>query len=258
MRQLRFYQDLARFWPLISPVEEYAGEAHEFRRLLRSAPARVETVLELGSGGGSNAYHLKRDFRLTLSDLSEDMLAVSRGINPECEHIQGDMRTLDLGRTFDAVFIHDAIDYMTSESDLATAIATAFRHCRAGGVALFVPDVLAESFEPDSDCGGSDGVDGAGVRYLEWSYDPDPEDGWGVTHYSFIVRERDGGVSTVSETHRFGLFSRVTWIRLLEAQGFVVEALEERTDEERKPRLLFRCLRPDSQDFAATPGQDRR
>ena len=78
---------------------------------------------------------------MTLVDLSPQMLAVSRALNPECEHREGDMRTVNLGRTFDAVFVHDAIMYMTSEADsLIAAMRNAYRHCRAGGVALFVPD----------------------------------------------------------------------------------------------------------------------
>lgn len=40
------------------------------------------------------------------------------------------MRTVRLGRTFDAVFVHDAVDYMTSEDDLRHVIETAFVHCR--------------------------------------------------------------------------------------------------------------------------------
>jgi hypothetical protein len=40
---------------------------------------------------------------MTLVDLSEEMLVVSRQLNPECQHHQGDMRTVRLGRTFDAV-----------------------------------------------------------------------------------------------------------------------------------------------------------
>ena len=48
---------------------------------------------------------MKRDFEMTLSDLSAEMLEVSRGINPELRHIQGDMRSLRLdGPKFDAVF----------------------------------------------------------------------------------------------------------------------------------------------------------
>ena len=100
----------------------------------------VREVLELGSGGGHVALHLKQRFAMTLVDLSEDMLAVSRRLNPECEHLQGDMRTVRLGRTFDAVFVHDAVDYMTTEADLRRAIETAFAHCRPGGIAVFVPD----------------------------------------------------------------------------------------------------------------------
>ena len=85
---------------------------------LRRRNARPKTVLELGSGGGNNASHMKAHFELTLTDLSPDMLDLSRTINPELEHIQGDMRTLRLGREFDAVFVHDAVVYMTTEEDL--------------------------------------------------------------------------------------------------------------------------------------------
>lgn len=242
----RFYSDLARWWPLISPVEDYVEEAAEAARVLRTAALPVETVLELGSGGGHNAAHLKQHFRLTLTDLSDEMLAVSRALNPECEHVQGDMRTLRLGRTFDAVFVHDAIDYMVTEADLAAAMATAFAHCREGGVAVFLPDVTKEQADSASgvDCGGSDGPGGEGVRYLEWSYDPDPDDTWGVTVYSFVFREVDGTVGTVTESHTFGIFPRATWMRLLEEQGFVAEVVTEHTEEDRTPRQIFLGHRP--------------
>ena len=57
------------------------------------------------------------------------------------------MRTVRLGRTFDAVLVHDAIDYMTTEADLRAAVETAYAHCRPG-VALFVPDDIAETSSP--------------------------------------------------------------------------------------------------------------
>ncbi len=199
----------------------------------------MREVLELGSGGGHNAVHLKKDFALTLVDLSEEMLAVSRRLNPECAHHQGDMRTLRLGRDFDAVFVHDAVDYMTSEADLRAAIDTAFAHCRPGGLALFMPDHVAETFEPGSDHGGSDDADGRGVRYLEWTWDPDPTDDWTVTEYSFLLRDADGSVRSVHETHRTGLFARDTWLRLLTDTGFEPEPVTERNTDDRPPRTLF-------------------
>jgi trans-aconitate methyltransferase len=118
----RLYADLASWWPLISAPEEYTEEAATAATILNSAAIDVHEVLELGSGGGHNAVHLKKRFRLTLVDLSADMLAMSQRLNPECEHHQGDMRTLRLGRTFDAVFVHDAVAYMTTEKDLRQVI----------------------------------------------------------------------------------------------------------------------------------------
>ena len=111
---------------------------------------------------------------MTLVDLSDEMLDVSRRLNPECEHLCDDMRTVRLGRSFDAVYVHDAIDYMTTEADLRRAIETAYAHCRPGGVAVFVPDHTSEAFEASTDHGGDDSAHGRGVRYLEWTWDPDP------------------------------------------------------------------------------------
>lgn len=189
----RFYGDLAVWWPLISPPEEYAEEAAFAATLLDTAWIPVSEVLELGSGGGHNAVHLKAGFSMTLVDLSEDMLAVSRRLNPECDHHRGDMRTVRLGRSFDAVFVHDAVDYMVSEADLRRAVQTAFVHCRPGGVGVFVPDATRETFEAASDHGGSDGADGRAVRYLDWTWDPDPEDTWTLTEYVPASRWRRFG-----------------------------------------------------------------
>src|SRR5205085_10089003 len=116
----------------------------------------TQRVLELGSGGGNTASHLKKHFSMTLVDRAPGMLAASKTLNPECEHIAGDMRTARLGRTFDAVFIHDAIMYMLTEADLRSALQTARVHCAPGGAALFVPDWMKETFAPRTGHGGHD------------------------------------------------------------------------------------------------------
>ena len=73
------------------------------------------------------------------------LLAVSRRRNPDCDHHLGDMRTIRLGRRFDAVFVHDAVAYMTTDSDLSAAVSTAFEHCRPGGLLLVAPKHFRES-----------------------------------------------------------------------------------------------------------------
>jgi SAM-dependent methyltransferase len=217
----KLYRELADWWPLLSAPEDYEEEAtFYFNAMQEIADGRINSVLELGSGGGNNASFMKRRIKeLVLVDLSDGMLAHSRKLNPECEHHVGDMRSVRLQRQFDAVFIHDAITYMTTEADVAAAIETASVHCKSGGVALFAPDHVRENFKEGTDCGGHDGRDRA-MRYLEWSWDPDPGDTTCVTDYAYLLRESDGTVRVVHDRHIEGLLSRDAWLRLLRDGGF--------------------------------------
>jgi SAM-dependent methyltransferase len=243
--EYRLYRDLAGWWPLISPPREYADEARYLAAVLGSAAVPVREVLDLGSGGGHNAVHLKGGLALTLIDLSEEMLSVSRRLNPECAHLQGDMRTVRLGRMFDAVLVHDAVDYVTCEADLRQVIGTAFAHCRPGGVAVFVPDYTAETFEPASGGGGGSDETGRQASFRERTWDPDPDDDWVQSDYEFVLRTADGGVQVVQEAHRLGSFSRDAWLRLLADAGFDPEwrsgpgTPAEQDSGGRMPRNLF-------------------
>jgi trans-aconitate methyltransferase len=183
-------------------------------------------ALELGSGGGNNASHLKAHFQMSLVDASHGMLALSRTLNPECEHLEGDMRTVRLGRMFDAVFIHDAIMYMTTEADLRLALETASLHCKAGGVLLVMPDVVKETFVSLTTHGGHDSTtgDGRAIRYIEWTFDADPSDTTYTVDFAYMLRERAKPVRVVHDTHIFGIFPRETWLNLLGSVGFEPQA----------------------------------
>ncbi|MPY92411.1 MAG: hypothetical protein GEV08_04865 [Acidimicrobiia bacterium] len=112
-------------------------------------------------------------------------------------------------------------------------------HCRPGGVAVFIPDHTRETFEEDTDHGGSDGADGRAVRFLEWTTDPGPADTWAQTEYAFLLREPDGRAHAVHETHRLGLFGRDDWLRLLAEADFRPHAVTEVTSEDRTRRECF-------------------
>lgn len=216
----KLYDELASWWTLLSPPEEYAEEAAFYERVLLGAiEGKAETLLELGSGGGSNASYLKRRFRATLVDVAPRMLEVSRRLNPACEHVEGDMRTVRLGREFDAVFIHDAIGAMSTEGDLRQALETAYVHCRPGGGALFAPDHVRETFRPSTDHGGHD--DGRrGLRYLEWAWDPDPSDSAYTVEMAYLLRDEDGSTRVEHDRLVEGIFPRALWLRLLAEAGF--------------------------------------
>ena len=60
-----------------------------------------------------------------------------------------------------------------------------------------------------------------------------------LTEYAFLLRDGDGSVRLVHETHRLGLFGREVWLRLLADAGFAADAVTEVTSEDRTPRELF-------------------
>jgi len=219
--QPRLYSELAAWWPLLSPPSHYVEEAADLLpALLDTGDAPAQTLLELGSGGGSLAFHLKAAMQLTLSDRSPPMLEVSRAVNPECEHVFGNMMTLDLGRMFDRVLIHDAIMYATDGASVRATLATAARHCRPGGGIIVVPDDVRETFVPHTSHGGEDGSDGRGLRYLEWAWDPEPADETYDVAYAFLLREADGTTRVEHDLHRVGLFPHDAWLHWLDEAGF--------------------------------------
>jgi hypothetical protein len=59
-----------------------------------------------------------------------------------------------------------------------------------------------------------------------------------------VLREADGSVRAVHETHRTGLFGRGMWLRLLADAGFEASAVTEPAAEGRTPRELFTGRRP--------------
>jgi SAM-dependent methyltransferase len=235
----RLYDELASWFHLLTAPADYAQEADLYRRLLvEAADGEVRTVLELGSGGGNNASHLKRHFELTLVDRSPQMLELSASLNPECRHLEGDMRDVRLGETFDAVFVHDAVAYITTEADLAATVATAAEHTRPGGAVLFVPDYVRERFEPHTGTGGHDG-EGRGLRYLEWVWDPDPGDTTYLSDFAYLLRDETGAVRCEQDRHVCGLFPRATWLELLRAAGIDAQAHVTQDDEEPAGAELF-------------------
>ncbi len=213
------YGRLAGWFHLLTPPADYRDEAEEILRLLElHVVGPLETALELGSGGGNVASHLSGRLQLTLSDVAPQMLALSRGLNPGLEHVEGDMRELRLDRVFDAVIAHDAVTYMRSEADLRAAFETAFVHLRPGGAAIFLPDWVRDDYQPRTEHGGVDDG-GRGLRYLEWDRPVEPDGHTVATDYVIVTRDGDE-VTVHHDVHTLGIFPRAVWLRLLADAGF--------------------------------------
>lgn len=218
----RMYHEFADWFHLVTAPEDYAEEAEFYFGLVRDALGRApRNWLELGSGGGNNASHYKAwvEGPVVLSDRSEEMLAISKRLNPDAEHVHGDMTALRLGRTFEAVFVHDAASYLTTEHQVRQLAATLYAHCAPGGVALACPDDTAENVSYATTHGGHDG-DGRALRYLEWSTPGRP--GTFEVNIDFVyVFHEDGKPPLVElDRHVNGALPRNTWLAALSEAGF--------------------------------------
>ncbi|TWT01919.1 bifunctional 2-polyprenyl-6-hydroxyphenol methylase/3-demethylubiquinol 3-O-methyltransferase UbiG [Planomicrobium sp. CPCC 101079] len=216
---MKLYNELAEWWPWMSPHTEYEEEASLYLEIIQRYHPNVKRGVEFGAGGGSNAFYLKKHFSMVLSDLSPKMLDVSRQLNPDCKHIQGDMRTISAGSAFDLVFIHDAITYFTEEADLLAVMKNAKTHLNENGILFIMTDQFKETFRPETSHGGID-KDGRGFRYLEWTDDSDPEDCVTETEYLYMMKSEEGEIFRESDSSRSGLFSMAIWEKLLASAGF--------------------------------------
>lgn len=234
----RLYEDLAFLWPLLSPPEDYEAEAEQIRLVIKthlSADTRGR-ILEFGAGGGHTLCHLTAEFDATAVDLSDSMLENSRRLNPDVNHVVGDMRSLRLDQTFDAALIHDAIDYMLSEDDLRATFQTASAHLNSGGVLIVAPTYIRENFvdhQSESDCFWSGDQTGEPVNgvsdlaYASYVHDPDPDDS-GFRLYMMITYRMDRRLHCIEDVHECGLFTTDTWIDLIRGAGF--ELMPTQTD----------------------------
>lgn len=207
----RLYDDLAWLWPLWGdPDGEYAMWCDHVARLMgRYATIPTETILDIGCGGGKNAFNLTRYFKVTGIDISPAMLGLARTANPECTFLQADMRSFDLGSQFDCVLMDDAIAYMATREELAAAFECAYHHMRSGGVMVVSPDETKETFQQNhtrvSRAEAKTVPENLDVVFVENDYDPDPSDDQFEFTLVCLIR-KDGRLHLETDCHAVGLF----------------------------------------------------
>jgi len=242
----RLYHDLSWIWPIVSPVEDYVEETEFFSKIIQEhAKIEAKTLLHLGCGGGRNDYTFKKHFDVTGVDISEEMLRMGKDLNPEVNYISGDMRSIKLKKTFDAVAAFDSINYMKTEKDLVETFRTAFTHLRPGGVFFTVVEENRERFKQHRTIASTHSQGDVHITFIENSFDPDPEDTHFEMTFIYLVRKR-GQLGIHSDSHLWGLFALSTWEKLLKETGFEVEQLrfEHSTFLEDEFLPMFVCIKP--------------
>lgn len=238
----RLYQELAWLWPLWGDLEEYREESELFARIIReSAAIDVKSLLDIGCGGGKNAFYLKQHFRVSGIDVSEAMLSHARKLNPECDFHAGDMRSFDLNLQFDSVYMNDSVVYMTTRQDLAKAFRSAHKHIRHGGIMLVPVEYCKENFSHNRTTVSHSKAGELEVTFVENTYDPDPEDDNFEMTFIYLIREK-GELRIEHDFHVGGLFPLAVWEESLKNARFSAKQTIIRLGNEDFP--LYTALKP--------------
>lgn len=153
------YEKSARIYDLLYVgigLKDYRAETAELDRLIKESCPAARTLLDVACGTGAHLAELSRRYEVEGADLSPAMLAVARRRLPGISLHQADMRTLDLGRSFDAVIcLFSSIGYVTDPSEMRSTVARLAAHVAPRGVLILDgwvrPDEWRESFRPEPD-----------------------------------------------------------------------------------------------------------
>jgi SAM-dependent methyltransferase len=216
----RMYTDLAWTWPIICPPERYSEEAELLAKIINKHSRNpVNTLFNIGCGGGCEDFTLKKYFRITGVDISENMLSLARILNPEVSYLQDDMRRIRLKEKFDAVIITDAIGSMITEADLGLAFLTAYEHLKPGGVFVTLAERTTEHFKQNETRFSTHAADDVEISFIENYYDPDSSDTTFEATFIYLIRKK-GTLEIHEDHHLAGIFPLETWRRLLDKVGF--------------------------------------
>lgn len=134
------YDKSARIYDLLYTgigIKDYAGEAEQLHRIITDTCPTARTLLDVACGTGAHLAELRRWYTVEGADASPAMLEVARQRLPGVPLHLADMRTLDLGRNFDAVTcLFSSIGYVTEPSELRSTVERLAAHVSPGGVLI--------------------------------------------------------------------------------------------------------------------------
>lgn len=216
------FADYSKYYDLLYRDKDYEGEARYVHELIARQRPGARSVLDLGCGTGRHAALLaQRDYQLTGVDLSEEMLKVARESAPQLSFVQGDVRSVRLGKTFDVVLsLFHVMSYQTTNADLRAALATLREHLAPGGLFVFDcwygPAVLTS--RPETRVKRLEDAALQVTRLAEPVLYPN--DNLVDVNYQVLIRDKQSGaVQELRETHKMRYLFAPELELLLEGAG---------------------------------------
>jgi SAM-dependent methyltransferase len=202
--------------------KDYAAEAALLASVIRERLPGARTLLDVACGTGSHLRPLARLFdEVEGIELAEAMIDAARATLPDIRLHHADMRSFDLGRTFDALTcMFGSIGYMSDEAELDRALACFARHVRPGGVVAIDPWWFAETFTDGYIAADVVEAKGRTISRVSHSARRGTKSHMDV---HFIVADPVAGARHFVDTHIISLFSRKQYERAFTLAGLAVE-----------------------------------
>jgi SAM-dependent methyltransferase len=210
----------ADLYDAVYSFKDYAQEAERVHELIEERRPGARTLLDVACGTGKHLEQLRRWYEVTGVDLDPGLLAVARERLPDVALHEGDMRSFDLGRRFDAVTcLFSSIGYTGDEEGLRAAIAALAAHLEPGGVLVVEPWL-----EPDDWIVNRPHVLTVDEPELKVSrMNVSTREGrLAIMHFHYLVGTPDG-VQRFEERHEAALFTDEEYRTAFRAAGLTVE-----------------------------------
>jgi ubiquinone/menaquinone biosynthesis C-methylase UbiE len=224
--QQRPFHRSADVYDIIYQWLPYAEQADRIAELVRERRPEARSLLEVACGTGRYLVELQRHFSVIEGlDVEAAMLDIARERLPDVPLHEGDMRTFDVGRTFDVVVcLFSSIGYMTTREDLTAALRNMRRHLVPGGVMVidpwFTPDAWIDGHVGGSLERGEDVVVG---RLSHGTVDGTVS----VMDAHHLVGRQGRGVEHYVERHVMGLFTDEQYVEVFGELGLDAERLDD-------------------------------
>ncbi|HEV8087042.1 MAG TPA: class I SAM-dependent methyltransferase [Actinomycetota bacterium] len=201
------FEHSARVYDLLYSFKDYEAEARDLTALIRERNPDATSLLDVACGTGKHVDMLREAFPDVAGvDLDDGLLAIATERLSDVRFTRGDMRTFDLGRTFDAVTcLFSSVGYLRDDEELAAAIGRMAAHLSPGGVLVVDGWIRPDAWWPGTNVQAlaetGDGI--AAARVARTWRDGDRT----ILDMRYLIATAEGGFEQQQEVHELTLFS---------------------------------------------------
>lgn len=134
------YGDFAYFYDKLMYDLDYEKIYKFIRELLGEKSLEANLILEMACGTGGLTEKLVKDYKVHAFDLSEDMLSVCENKirSRNLKLFKQNMADFSAPSIYDAIVsVGDSLNYLTEKEDFESALKSAYKHLREGGIFIF-------------------------------------------------------------------------------------------------------------------------